>query len=421
MVAIKEAKCKREDLFPKPGTPSCLDSNDKEHHPCYKLLHRAARELIKKHFEEENIDRDELLQEYINDLYCFLQDKHMKACGGESISLNIALQNYNNLIRKFCDWKKNQASHKPGPTDPLSRIGIPLVEQRVRYYRKRIGDVLRNMGRRAEAPPLEAGCVCFTYGGTDLPFLSDIIFHKNRGQIAAGFAPSLRDEAFWHGEEPVKNSNGTHEGPTEADLDGLCGEFFHHVSAILGKDHLCSLDALMLSLPSVYTYFAPPPMARLELDVPEDNDRSDILEEGALPNQGPLRTGRALGVGHALAEVWLEKNASTLHEVAQDLNATDRILIWCLCQGVSVKQTAAQIGQKSTGRIGYKTDKAMQALAKALENKGLSLKPDLPQLSEGNGLAELEQFQQCCANGILEVIVSVQQRAGFGLNTEGTK
>lgn len=380
-----DEECTRERLF-----------NIRIHEACKKLIKEAIRGLDKYTLSHYCNEKD-----IINDVYACLSSLYISEIerGNNLDSLTKALKSKEILKYRFKLWNKDRISGRsPGAqkdADPLQAFDEDLgsVLRRRGYYRKRFLTVLREKKRIVE----EVAGTFFTYGSRELPCLSLLIFREHVDEIASSFKPTLSDQDFWKGEEPIYKDGectGKREGPSAVQLDQFCEQLFQHVATLFSCPYLISLDMVMDILPRYYTYFESKNFLAISSS-PEDEDKvPGEIEESQIPG-----TRRWTQERDYLCS-FVEKNSERIRTVACSLDQKEALVLCCTYDDIPQTKICRIIGQKSSGRIQEKRVKAAQKLLTAIKKADLWL--DMHRLCDSDEGAST--LQECYFEEILSVV-----------------
>lgn len=384
-----DRKCTRERLFPvSDNSEGYVRSVNRMHDACKKLLENAIYVInkdISKHYCNKNV--------FINDIYVCLLSLYMSEKKGEERNtLTSALKSPKGLKYRFELWyreRENSYSHSPGAqkdADPLQAFDEDLgsVLRRRGYYRKRFQTVLRENKRIVE----EVAGTFFTYGSRELPGLSLLIFREHVDEIASSFKPTLSDQDFWKGEEPIYKDGectGKREGPSAVQLDQFCEQLFQHVATLFSCSYLISLDMVMDILPRCYTYFESKNFLAISSSSGDEDKVPGEIEESQIPG-----TRRWTQERDYLCS-FVEKNSERIRTVVRSLDQKEALLLCCKFDVMPQTKICRVIGQKSSGRIQEKCVKAAQKLRTAIEKADLWL--DMHRLCDSDeGASTLQKY-----------------------------
>lgn len=372
-----DEECTRERLF-----------NIRMHEACKKLIKEAIRGLDKYTLSRYCNEKD-----IINDVYACLLSLYISEIerGKNLDSLTSALKSPNGLKYRFKLWHKDRVSGRsPGgqkDADPLQAFDEDLgsVLRRRGYYRKRFLTVLRENKRIVEEV---AKTYFFTYGSRELPRLPLTRFHEHVDKLVSSFKPTLSDQDFWKGEEPIYKDGectGKREGPSAVQLDQFCEQLFQHVATLFSCPYLISLDMVMDILPRYYTYFERKNFLAISSSSGDEDKVPGEIEESQIPG-----TRRWTQERDYLCSI-VEKNSERIRTVARSLDQKEALLLCCKFDDMPQTKICRVIGQKSPGRIWEKHDKAKQKLRTAIEKADLWL--DMHRLCDSDeGASTLQEY-----------------------------
>lgn len=329
---------------------------------CYELLRLAAEEYFGK-ARMGSYDKAAEHDSFIADVEACLYDFLLTCLVQEtqdspSKTLGRALASPADLIAAWTQYKKNKISGNKRAEDAGNMDEV--FRQRWHYYRDRLRRVLidrkvavREMGSWEE--------LLFSYGSYDLPTLSMDRFREQLNEFSSDFAPSLKDEDFWRGEEPVYHMDGTvgrREGPGGEALDQFCREFWLHAAKFFGGEHVLMLSMVLRALPNLYTYFAKPGEIFLDADPEEDQGGMEIppLE---LPDKTPIFDEREMTAQE------LEANREAIVAKARTISPRDRKLMLMQKACLPDVEKARRLGLSSSSRIREQTANAFRIFEQA--------------------------------------------------------
>lgn len=338
---------------------------------CYELLRKAAEINFTNRrgasgAVEEDVYRDDMSETVVG-LYDFLRSFLERTTKGDDI-----LSSPKGLLAAWNNWKRSRRSGRKKADAPESPDEVAL--RRWSYYRARLAEVLREKGRRVASRDMGGWSEhYFTYGARELPRLNRGEFQERLAEIVRNFKPSLKDEDFWRGEEPLYREDGTegrHEGPGADRLDQFCREFWCCVAQVFGREYVLELSMVGEALRKLFTFFAPARECSLDADADEELDGGDggvpdpVADEGMFPGSEGMPVS---GEKESVKEMF--------RHAARRLSARNRKLLLLDGSDCTLQEKARRLGQRSCSRIGEQTEKARTDLREKLHMSGL---PDYP-------------------------------------------